>query len=66
MQILIVILGIVVLLLVAWLCSENRKAIRFRTVGGAFAIRALFAAFILYVPLGEKSYSPYQTVCQAC
>ena len=54
MQILIVILGIVVLLLVAWLCSENRKAIRFRTVGGAFAIQALFAAFILYVPLGEK------------
>ncbi len=40
MQILIVILGIVVLLLVAWLCSENRKAIRFRTVGGAFAIQA--------------------------
>lgn len=54
MQILIVILGIVVLLLVAWLCSENRKAIRFRTVGGAFVIQALFAAFILYVPLGEK------------
>lgn len=54
MQILIVILGIVVLLLVAWLCSENRKAIRFRTVGGAFAVQALFAAFILYVPLGEK------------
>lgn len=54
MQILIVILGIVVLLLVAWLCSENRKAIRFRTVGGAFAIQALFAAFILYVPLGGK------------
>lgn len=54
MQILIVILGIVVLLLVVWLCSENRKAIRFRTVGGVFAIQALFAAFILYVPLGGK------------
>lgn len=54
MQIFIVMLGIVILLLIAWLCSENKKAIRLRTVGGAFAIQAMFAAFVLYVPLGEK------------
>ncbi|WET42713.1 NupC/NupG family nucleoside CNT transporter [Citrobacter enshiensis] len=54
MQILILCLGIVVLLAIALLFSANRRAINLRTVGGAFAIQAGLAAFILYVPAGEK------------
>lgn len=46
-------LGIAILLLVAYLFSSNRKAIRWRTVGGAFAIQVLLGAFVLYVPFGQ-------------
>ena len=44
------ILGIVVLLVIAVLFSNNRKAINLRTVLGALAIQIGFAALILYVP----------------
>ena len=45
--------GIVVLLGLAVLLSDNRKAINLRTVGGAFAIQFILGAFILYVPWGK-------------
>jgi CNT family concentrative nucleoside transporter len=45
--------GMVVLLGLALLLSDNRKAINLRTVGGAFAIQFLLGAFILYVPWGK-------------
>lgn len=45
--------GIVVLLTLAVLLSDNRKAINLRTVGGAFAIQFLLGAFVLYVPVGR-------------
>ncbi len=45
--------GMVVLLLIAVLLSDNRKAINLRTVGGAFAIQFLLGAFVLYVPVGR-------------
>ncbi|MDX6019912.1 NupC/NupG family nucleoside CNT transporter [Scandinavium sp. V105_16] len=54
MKIVIICAGIVVLLAIALLFSENRRAINIRTVGGAFAIQAAIAAFILYVPAGER------------
>ena len=54
MQILMSLVGIVVLLAIAVLLSDNRKAIRLRTVGGAFAIQAGLGAFILYVPIGQE------------
>lgn len=47
------ILGMVVLLGIAVLLSDNRKAINIRTVGGAFAIQFLFGGFILFVPWGQ-------------
>ena len=50
MQILMSLVGITALLAIAVLLSDNRKAINFRTVGGAFAIQAGLGAFILYVP----------------
>lgn len=45
--------GMVVLLALAVLLSDNRKAINLRTVGGAFAIQFLLGAFVLYVPWGK-------------
>ncbi|MGF1875468.1 NupC/NupG family nucleoside CNT transporter [Photobacterium frigidiphilum] len=45
--------GMVVLLGLAVLLSDNRKAINLRTVGGAFAIQFLLGAFVLYVPWGK-------------
>ncbi|WP_162047051.1 NupC/NupG family nucleoside CNT transporter [Vibrio taketomensis] len=45
--------GMVVLLAIAYAFSSNRKAINFRTVGGAFAIQFILGAFVLYVPWGR-------------
>lgn len=53
MSILISLVGIVFLLGLAVLISDNRKAINIRTVGGAFAIQFGLGAFILYVPIGR-------------
>lgn len=47
-------LGIVVLLGVAWLLSANRTAINPRTVAGALAIQIAVAAFVLYLPFGKR------------
>ncbi|WP_049374888.1 NupC/NupG family nucleoside CNT transporter [Haemophilus influenzae] len=49
------ILGIVVLLVIAVLFSNNRKAINLRTVLGALAIQIGLAALILYVPYGRDA-----------
>lgn len=54
-----VILGIAVLL------SDNRKAISLRTVGGAFAIQALLGAFVLYIPFGQDVLSGLTNGVQA-
>lgn len=45
--------GMAVLLGIAALLSDNRKAINLRTVGGAFAIQFCLGAFVLYVPVGR-------------
>ena len=49
------ILGIVVILFVAWLLSTNRKNIRLRTVSLAFALQVIFALLVLYVPAGKEA-----------
>ncbi|MFC6440971.1 NupC/NupG family nucleoside CNT transporter [Bowmanella sp. JS7-9] len=48
------IIGIAVILALAYLLSANRKNINWRTVGGAFAIQACVGAFVLYVPAGAR------------
>jgi len=53
MSVFMSLVGIVVLLGLAVLLSDNRKAINLRTVGGAFAIQFLLGAFVLYVPVGR-------------
>ena len=58
------VLGIVVLLIIAVLFSNNRKAINLRTVLGALAIQIGFAALILYVPYGVMHYKRQQMECQ--
>jgi len=46
-------IGIVLILLIAWVASENRKAIRLRTVGACFALQVAIAIFVLYLPAGK-------------
>ncbi|RIY33941.1 hypothetical protein CJP74_00520 [Psittacicella melopsittaci] len=46
--------GIAVLIFIAFLFSKHRKAIRWRTVLLALAIQWAFGGFVLYVPLGQK------------
>ncbi|MCW4149243.1 NupC/NupG family nucleoside CNT transporter [Halomonas sp. 18H] len=45
--------GMATLIAIALLFSVNRRAIRLRTVVGAFAIQAGLGAFVLYVPFGQ-------------
>ncbi|MET1755043.1 NupC/NupG family nucleoside CNT transporter [Novosphingobium sp. RD2P27] len=46
-------LGIVLILLAALLLSTDRRSIRPRVVGAAFALQVGFAALVLYVPVGR-------------
>tara|TARA_B100000767_G_scaffold271769_1_gene298044 strand:- start:267 stop:1502 length:1236 start_codon:yes stop_codon:yes gene_type:complete len=47
--------GMFVLIGIAILLSRNRKAIRLRTVIGAFALQFMFGALVLYIPFGKKT-----------
>ncbi|MCH1929108.1 NupC/NupG family nucleoside CNT transporter [Shewanella sp. A25] len=53
MNILMSLVGVVVLLGIGFLLSNNKKAISVRTVGGALAIQAAFGGFVLWVPVGK-------------
>ncbi|MEQ5043051.1 NupC/NupG family nucleoside CNT transporter [Providencia manganoxydans] len=46
--------GMAVLIAIAVLFSSNRRAIKLRTVGGAFIIQVVIGAFVLYVPAGRS------------
>lgn len=52
-RILIGLAGIALILLIAFVFSSNRKAIRPRVVGAAFALQAAIAVFVLYVDAGK-------------
>ncbi|WP_277811926.1 NupC/NupG family nucleoside CNT transporter [Chromohalobacter canadensis] len=53
MQTLMGLVGVVVVLLIALALSENRRAIRLRTVAGALAIQAGLGLFVLAIPFGQ-------------
>ena len=53
MEIIISIIGMLALIALAVLLSENRRAIRLRTVLGALAFQIAFGAFVMYVPAGQ-------------
>jgi len=61
---LVPILGMAALIGIAVLMSSERKAIRLRTVGGAFAIQASLGALVLFVPWGIKALSGISSVVQ--
>jgi len=47
-------IGVFLILFIAWIFSENKKAIRPRTVLVCFALQVAIAVLVLYVPLGQK------------
>ncbi|MBV7598705.1 NupC/NupG family nucleoside CNT transporter [Aeromonas sp. sia0103] len=53
MTLLLSLVGMLALLFIAWLASENRRAIRWRTVLGALALQIGLAALVLYFPPGQ-------------
>lgn len=50
------IIGIVILLGIAYLLSENKKKINWRLVGTGLVLQVIFALLILKVPLGRKFF----------
>ena len=54
MRILIGLAGILVILLIAFVLSTDRRAIRPRIVGAAFALQAGIALLVLKVPAGQR------------
>ena len=50
------IIGILLILGIAYLMSQNRKAINYKTIGIGFLLQIFFAIFIFKVPLGEKLF----------
>ena len=47
-------IGVFLILLMAWLFSENKKAISPRTVIVCFALQVFIAVLVLYVPFGQN------------
>ncbi|ELK3677189.1 NupC/NupG family nucleoside CNT transporter [Vibrio fluvialis] len=47
-------IGVVAILVIAWLLSTDRKNIQLRTVALAFALQVIFALLVLYVPAGKE------------
>ena len=54
MQLLMSLVGVVTILLIAALLSNNRSAINRRTVSMAFLVQAVIAALVLFVPAGGR------------
>lgn len=54
MTTLISLLGVIVLISIAWLFSKHRRHINWRTVGVAFALQFLLGAIALYIPAGKE------------
>jgi CNT family concentrative nucleoside transporter len=54
-QVLLGIAGILVILGIAFALSTNRKGIRLRVVGAAFALQAAIAFLVLYTPWGRAA-----------
>ncbi len=50
------IFGIVFIFALAYLMSNNKKAINYKTVGMGFLLQVLLAVFIFKIPLGQKLF----------
>lgn len=60
-RILMGIAGILVILGIAFLLSSNKRAIRLRVVGAAFALQAGIAVLVLYTPWGRRAIEGMST-----
>ena len=60
------ILGIVFILGIAYLMSNNRKAINYKTIGMGFLLQILLAVFIFKVPFGQKLFMAIGLFIQNC
>ena len=49
-------IGIVVIFLIVFMMSNNRKAINYKTIGMGFLLQVLLAIFIFKVPIGQKMF----------
>ena len=63
---LIGLVGIGVILGIAYALSSNRKAINLRIVGAAFGLQAAMAAFVLYSDGGRAGSLVMQGECNTC
>ena len=50
------IIGIVVIFLICYALSNNRKAINYKTVGMGFILQIALALFIFKIPIGQKMF----------
>ncbi|KLV09279.1 nucleoside transporter NupC [Photobacterium aquae] len=64
MQVLSSLIGVVLLIALAFLLSERRNRINWRTVFGALAIQMTFAAIVLYSPFGREALSSFSDSVQ--
>ena len=49
------VIGIAAILAIAWLLSANRKAIKLRIVGAAFALQAIIAWLVIWTSWGRAA-----------
>jgi len=49
-------IGIVIIFLICYLMSNNRKAINYKTIGMGFLLQVSLAIFIFKVPFGQKMF----------
>lgn len=50
------VIGMVILLVIAFALSNNKKAINYKTVGVGLALQIIFGIFIFKVPVGQKIF----------
>ena len=48
-------IGVCLLIAIAWVLSTERKSINYRTVFGAFALQAVLGGLVLYFPPGKQA-----------
>ncbi|MGF1726279.1 NupC/NupG family nucleoside CNT transporter [Photobacterium nomapromontoriensis] len=65
MQVLSGVIGVLVLIGLAYLLSEHRARINWRTVLGALTIQVSFAAIVLYSTVGREALSGFSDVVQS-
>jgi CNT family concentrative nucleoside transporter len=56
MTFLVNLVGIAVLIGLAWLLSNNRRAVSWRVVGGGLGIQLFFALFVFVIPIGATVF----------